>query len=474
LIRIKNTIGLAALIICLLFGYLPANGATNDFAAILHGERLTLSVEKTPLREILSKLAGQGVTVKFDPQINPLVTANYSNSPVEQVLGAILENASFSLLWESKKASGGSPVISLKEIQIFKSGRKDLMKPLLLPENYVITRRDDGSYYVKNQLLLQLAADLDISELSGYLQQYNATVAPSKIPGIYKLVFPGDIDAEKIIKEIKDIFGIDSIEPNYAYPIQPPISYPQMLQAEKPGSGNYTPASNSVPIAILDTGLSAADLNFGELVVSSLDVMNPDVMITDTLGHGTQMALIATGIIKPYGSKDETSEFYSPIIAIKAFDGDGFITDFKIMESINFALENNAKVMSLSWGTETNSAFMEKAFEYANAKGLITVAAAGNEPTGRPVYPAAYPTVLGVGALDPHAMTKWDNSNYGSFVAFYAPGFANLPVGYNGKPGVYAGTSISTAYVANSISRFLSQKPTATRKDILEFLKNEY
>jgi len=205
-----------------------------------------------------------------------------------------------------------------------------------------------------------------------------------------------------------------------------------------------------------------------------LDVLSPNVEISDTLGHGTQMALIATGLIEPYGTGVQSSESYSPIIAIKAFDENGFITDFNIMESIDFALENHAKVMNLSWGTETNSAFMEKAFEYASSKGLIVVAAAGNEPTGNPVYPAAYPTVIGVGALDPHGTKKWVNSNYGSFVTFYAPGFANMPVGYNGEPGIYAGTSISTAYVANSISGFLSQNPSATTQEVLEFLNTKY
>jgi subtilisin family serine protease len=149
------------------------------------------------------------------------------------------------------------------------------------------------------------------------------------------------------------------------------------------------PTINLAPIAILDTGLSTSNLDFDKFVISSLDVLSPNVEISDTLGHGTQMALIATGLIEPYGTGVQSSESYSPIIAIKAFDENGFITDFNIMESIDFALENHAKVMNLSWGTETNSAFMEKAFEYASSKGLIVVAAAGNEPTGNPVYPAA-------------------------------------------------------------------------------------
>jgi hypothetical protein len=471
---IKKTIGFAALIVFLLVSCLAAKGAQNDFTIKLHGERLTLSAEKIHLRTLLSKIAEQGVVVKLDPQINPLITARYANSPVEQVFGAILDNASYSLLWESRKDLEGSTRISLTEIQIFKSGRKDLMKPLLQPKNNGIAQLRNGSFYVKNEILLQLAAGSDISDLESYLKQYNATVTPGKIPGIYRVAFPGDVDVQAVIREMKYISTTDTAELNYAYPIQKPIAYASPLQAADLEVEYYAPASNHAPIAILDTGLTTGDPDFDKLIISSLDVMNPDVAITDTLGHGTQMALIAAGLVKPYGTGDERTETYNPIIAIKAFDDNGYITDFNIMESIHFALENNARVMSLSWGTETNNAFMEKAFEYASEEGLIIVAAAGNEPTGNPVYPAAYPMVIGVGALDPHGTKKWNNSNYGNFVAFYAPGFANMPVGYNGKPGVYAGTSISTAYVANSISGFLSQNPSATTKEVIEFLNAKY
>jgi hypothetical protein len=471
---IKKTIGFAALIICLLASFLAANGAQNDFTLELHGEHLTLSAQKTPLRTLLSKLAEQGVVVKLDPQINPLITASYANSPVEQVFGAILDNASYSLLWETRKDLEGSTEISLTEIQIFKSGRKDLMKPLLKPKNNGIAQLGNGSFYVKNEILLQLTAGAEISDLESYLKQYNATVTPGKMPGIYQVTFPGDVDVQAIIQEIKNIYTSDSVDLNYAYPIQKPIAYPSPMQTPDLQLEYYAPAGDHAPIAILDTGLSTGAVDFDKLIISSLDAMNPDVAITDTMGHGTQMALIATGLVEPYGTGDDHSQTYNPIIAIKAFDDNGYITDYTIMQSIHFALENNAKVMSLSWGTETNNAFMEKAFEYASAQGLIIVAAAGNEPTGNPVYPAAYPTVIGVGALDPHGTNKWNNSNYGSFVAFYAPGFANMPVGYNGEPGVYAGTSISTAYVANSISSFLAQNPSATTKEVLEFLNAEY
>ena len=99
--------------------------------------------------------------------------------------------------------------------------------------------------------------------------------------------------------------------------------------------------------------------------------------------------------------------------------------------------------MSLSWGSETGSNFLENTLDYASSKDLIIVASAGNKPTGKPVYPAAYSSVIGVGALDPGGKA-WENSNYGSFVMLYAPGFATLPVGYNGSPGTYSNSRCKT------------------------------
>ncbi|MBW2485756.1 MAG: S8 family serine peptidase, partial [Deltaproteobacteria bacterium] len=235
--------------------------------------------------------------------------------------------------------------------------------------------------------------------------------------------------------------------------------------------GYYSPTDNNTPIAILDSGL-AADASLEKFVLSSLDVMAPTAPISDTLGHGTQMALIATGVVKPYGFVDD-NDSYIPIIPIRAFDDNGFTTDLMILDAINFALENNARILSLSWGSETKSDFMERTLSYANDMGLIIVASAGNEPTGRPVYPAAYPSVIGIGALEPHGKT-WENSNFGNFVTLYAPGFALLPVGYKGDPGVYAGTSISAAFVANTLAGFLSKNPAATPQEIRNFLQTKF
>lgn len=431
-----------------------------------------MTADKVELQTILLELTRDGVAVRIDPQINPLITASFKNRPVGQALETILKPASFSLLWEARSGRAGNNAIQLAEIQVFQSERRHLMKPLAPKRTVEITENNEGVFYVKDEILLYLPLGTDLHELERLIQAYGATLIYSTIlPGPAKILLPPNSDVFAIAREIKNKLTIDIAQPNYAYPLGPPVIPRIALKQRSIASGSYASTDNYVPIAILDSGL-ADNAELEKFILSSFDVLNPEAAITDTLGHGTQMAYIASGIVRPYGSaSDKTS--YMPIIPIRVFDDNGYTTDLNIMNSINFALTNKARVMSLSWGSETKSDFMEKSFEYANAQGLVIVASAGNNPTGNPVYPAAYATVIGVGALGPHGKI-WENSNYGDFVALYAPGFANLPVGHKGEPGMYAGTSISAALVANSIASYLSENPAATSQEIQDFLNNKY
>ncbi|MBW2328949.1 MAG: S8 family serine peptidase [Deltaproteobacteria bacterium] len=76
---------------------------------------------------------------------------------------------------------------------------------------------------------------------------------------------------------------------------------------------------------------------------------------------------------------------------------------------------------------------------------------------------------IGVGALTTDGQ-PWENSNHGSFVTLYAPGVATFPLGNQGESGTYAGTSISTAHVASTVSAFLTANPQATREQIYNSL----
>jgi thermitase len=326
---------------------------------------------------------------------------------------------------------------------------------------------EDGSLFVRRELLIRLKPGVELKAFQGLLRRISGTVVEGHDGlGIYKIRLPEGTDIPSLLEAIADHPDIARAEPNYAYPVTPP--YPFTTR------GGIIPDTSPVPspegdvrVAVLDTGLNPV-VDLEGLVAASLDAINPDEPISDAFGHGTQMALIATGTVKPAGVRKDMKT-RTPVISVKAFDDNGFTSNYTIIKGIDFALNNGARVMSLSWGSETRSDFLEDALEYAGSKGLVIVASAGNEPTGKAVYPAAYSGVIAVGALDPDGET-WDRSNFGDFVMLYAPGFAGLPVGYKGDPGLYAGTSIAAAFTANLIADILSTNPGATRKEILETL----
>jgi thermitase len=467
--RVKGFTAFLVVLTVLLLSFLfPVS--SGAFVVSIDGERLTLNATKVPLQEILLALADSGIRVQIDPEINPSITASFRNREIQKALESMLKSLDHVLIWESGQGPSG-PVPKLAEIQVFRPGRKDLMKPLRKASTLSIARNPkDGSFYVMDEILIRLKPGADLSELLKLLQATGGILVGT-YPGlgIYRVRLPQGSDVLGLVEDIKNRGVIGTAEPNYAYPV-PPTPRELDWTTLRWSYATADPQPNGTPIAVIDSGLRA-DADLDKFVLASLDSLNPDKPISDTAGHGTQMALIAAGVVKPIGVKGD-SVTQTPIIPIKAFDENGFTSNVLLMESIDFALKNGARVMSLSWGSETKSEFLSEALESASAKGLIIVASAGNEPTGEREDPAAYAAVIGVGALAPDGKA-WEKSNHGDFVTLYEPGFASLPVGYNGDPGIYAGTSISAAFAANQIAGILSKNPKATRQEILEALRKK-
>jgi hypothetical protein len=442
----------------------------NALEVRISGDRLSVHADRVPLQDILQRLADLGIGIRIDPELNPKISASFDNRDLRQGLGSILKPFGHVLIWKPIEGPAG-PMPKLAEIQVFRQGKKGLMKPLGKRGNLSIARNPkDGSFYVKNEILLGLKPGISLAEFKRLLRQFGGTIVDGHAGvGIYRIRIPENADLLALLEQISEHPRVAKAEPNYAYPIPKPNKDPDL--AGSASAFSTLPVSpGTPPVAVLDSGLGT-DSGLDDLVLASLDAIDPDEPISDSLGHGTQMAMIASGAVKPHGVQTE-GETQIPVIPIRAFDDNGFTSNSSIMSSIDFALQNGARVMSLSWGSETRSDFMEAALNYARSKGLIVVAAAGNEPTGKLVYPAAYPGVIGVGALAPDGKA-WKESNYGDFVTLSAPGFATLPVGYKDDPGAYAGTSISTAYVANLIANHLSKNPDATMDEILNALSGQ-
>jgi hypothetical protein len=452
------------LLLCLVL--CPLLGQAAEPVVRMDGDRLTLQAKDNSLSEILGLLSDQGIRIRIDPRINPKITAAFKDRPIGAAMTSILRSVDYALIWRKEKASTADEP-RLWEIRIFYKGQEALAQPLKKGVNLTVVNNGDGTYHVKDILLLRLAPTVTEAALAALLDQLGASIVDAYAPlGIVRLRLPHGSDVPAITETIANTPGVQTAEPDYAYPLEGGRPATGRTSASAPPP-SPPPSSGAALVAIMDSGLRSEYEN-SPFVQAAYDAVSPGAEVSDELGHGTQMALIAAGAVNPLGAGSSTPAG-SPIVAIRAFDDNGFTSTYTLMRGIDYAIEKGSRVLSLSWGSETSSALLASAVRYAAAKGLILVAAAGNSPTGNPVYPAAYESVIGVGALNPDG-DAWDQSNFGDFVAVSAPGLADLPVGYKGDPGTYAGTSIATAYTARRVAAILNQNPDADRATILRIL----
>jgi hypothetical protein len=156
-------------------------------------------------------------------------------------------------------------------------------------------------------------------------------------------------------------------------------------------------------------------------------------------GHGTMVA----GIVHLVAPR-------AKILPLKAFSSDGTGYASNIIRAIYFATARGSKVVSMSFSFTNSSSAMSDAIEYANGKGVICVAAAGNEGKEIKLYPASLGQVMGVASTS-NSDTLSSFSNYGPQVEWVAAPGENIVSTY--PFGVYAsssGTSFSTPFVSGT------------------------
>lgn len=427
-------------------------------------DTLTVHAQHAPLSEILARFHDAGVQVAMDDRIDPSITADFEGRETGEAVKWLLADCDYALSWQTVEGPAGK-MRRLSEILVYKPGDRRTLKSLQVPPVAAVQAvRTNSVVCLKNEILIRLKAGTTKEQFRALLIDAGATVMDG-IPalGLYRLRLSPGASLADILNALAKNPVTDRAEPNQVYRSFEPT--------RSDGAGISTVARNMTSsggpgVAILDSGYTPTAA-LDKAVTASFDAVSPGQAISDPAGHGTQMALIAGGAVAPLGTT--ASGAAVSVIPVRAMDDQGISSGFSLMQGMVFALDNGARVINMSWGSETDSGFMNAAIAYAREHGAVLVAAAGNEPTGRPWYPAALPGVVAVAALDPTG-NVWDHSNYGSFVTLAAPGFAGMPVGYKGPPGLYGGTSISAAYTARAIAQYFVANPTATAADAVAAL----
>lgn len=230
-----------------------------------------------------------------------------------------------------------------------------------------------------------------------------------------------------------------------------------------------------IKVAVIDTGVNSSLPELKGQVLSGKDVSGAGKSAEeDSDGHGSNMAALIAGTGSGGGIQGLAPGV--KILAVKVtIEGQSFSVDSALSRAIRFAVEQKAQIVNISMGAIGSSEYYPKtklAVEYALKRGSLILAASGNdgEKTNLPSYPAAFPGVVGVGAIDREGkVAKFSTS--GRNVALAAVG-EGLTTHCTKSEGVCnsGGTSQATAIASASAALIWSKHPKWTNNQVLRVM----
>lgn len=228
-----------------------------------------------------------------------------------------------------------------------------------------------------------------------------------------------------------------------------------------------------VRIAVLDTGVNAHP----ELTLSPgrdfVDIIpGADTFVGDSVGAdhvaddpGVGHGLHVSGIIAARGAAMPTGVAprcrVVPVRVLGALERDGRLIGAGVVDNIDsgikWAVDTGASVINMSLGIKRTGGGLPHArvIAYARRRGVVVVAASGNDGTDALYYPGSLPGVVAVGAVDRDS-TVPRFSTWGRQVALVAPGVEIYSCQPEGSYGFASGTSQASPFVAGAAALVLS------------------
>lgn len=211
---------------------------------------------------------------------------------------------------------------------------------------------------------------------------------------------------------------------------------------------------DKVKIELLDSGVNLdSDIKVEERI-NLIEGENVSPLYEDLSGHGTGMASVIKAKDNGVGVTgiNPNAKLYS----VRVLDDKIQAPLSRIVEGIQWGIDNNMDIINMSFGTNTNSAILREVIQKADEAGILLVSATGNDPDSGVQYPAAYPEVLAVGSMNENFEIS-DFTSVGEEMDVVAPGEKIETAGIFGTINGTNGTSISTAQVSAVASKILEK-----------------
>lgn len=329
------------------------------------------------------------------------------------------------------------------------------------------------SHYIDNQVIVNFKVNPTEKETAAIARAIDGKLV--KHLDATSIFSSNSKTAPELVRYFNTRDDVQYVEPNYIVLQNQPNDYFyqeyqwNLPMIETEAGWKFSRGSENVKIAVLDTGVDLDHRDLAGRLVNGYNALLDNDQPEDDNGHGTHVAGIIAALTDN-GEGVAGITWFNRIMPVKVMNAEGSGTAFDVALGIKWAADHGADVINLSLGNYQPSAVMEDAIRYAFDKDVVLIAATGNDNTEQPGYPAAYPDVLSVSAVN------WDGrradfSNYGDYVDVVAPGVEIASTFPDQQYAALSGTSMAAPHVTALAGLIRSLHPELTNTEVMEIIK---
>lgn len=403
-------------------------GAADKLVWRAGSERVDADIDGWSLPQLLEHLAevtGWQVFVEPDARLKQPVSVKFSNLTTRDALGRMLGELNFAVL---------QPPSAPARLFVFRTSVGEATQQVRRPgaakakpvADELVLLRKPGSKADAEELAKRLGA-----KVTGRVDKF----------GAYRLKFADEDIARQALATLN---GNPDFNVDYNYALPRPV-IPDALSASSALPLTLKPDA-SAPAGQLIVGLVDQPVQknapYGEFLLQGVAVAGEATPGDTSPTHGTSMFETLMRGLASTQDKDGTTSVR--VLPVDVYGNADSTTTFSVALGIAEALNAGASIINLSLASGGDSQLLHNVIATGASRGVLFIAAAGNEPTTAANYPAAYPEVLAVTAGGKNGLASY--ANRGDFVDVAAPGSSIIYFG--GKAYMVSGTSSSTAFVS--------------------------
>lgn len=438
-LSIRPGLASVALLLTLLFAPLSSVRSADLLTWNTNRDRVSADIEAGELLKLLERIAT--IThwqVFVEPETFHTVSAKFRDLPPGEALHLLLGDVNFALL----PATNASP-----KLYVFRTARQNATRLVSADKDRELAA---AAKPIPNELIVRLKPGAKIDDLAHLLGA--KVVGRIDSLNAYRLQFDDSAATATARDQLASNPDVASVDNNFA--VQPPEG-PQALPGNAPPLQlqlKPPPDNGRIIVGLVDTSVQPLGNSLDQFLLKQLSVVGDPQAGGDSPTHGTAMAETILRSLESI-TKGRTSVQILPVDVYPSTGsgGDPSTTTFDVANGIVQAVNGGARIINLSLGSPSDSSFLRTVIQNVSSLNIALFAAAGNQPVTTPYYPAAYPGVEAVTAIDQGQLAPY--ANRGSFVSLGAPGTSIIPFGTQAF-GVQ-GTSVSSAFTSGMAAGYL-------------------